>query len=240
MKTASIRRLSRRTSSFVRFFSLSQPVSLDSSIVAAFSFFPSLFSLLVQLRPLGRVAINAPLKEIGNPFVGDFRRRAYGRQSSHEHRHTPSRILHSICKGTFPHGHFSFSRGCTRCWRAAPHRREGEIAFTWNLESISRSRGRDTIGLFFRGNRSSTRFVRESTGDRCQPDRARNNGRRYSYRNLRMNREWSCGRFSAARAVPLFACSLRLWSVEKWWITFVRFAGQLKQLTRILCRADCL
>lgn len=123
--------------------------------------FPSGGSFLHPLSsgcsiPSVGVAINAPLKEIGNPFVGTFVVVAYERRSSHELRqiHTQLRILHSICKGTFPHGRFSFSRGCTPL-----QSRGGEIAFTWSLESISRSS--DTIGLFFRIRLQQWRWSRE-------------------------------------------------------------------------------
>ena len=56
--------------------------------------FLSAFSLVQLFHPLGGVTINAPLKEIGNPFVGDFRRRAYLHAvevptSSNTHTHTP-------------------------------------------------------------------------------------------------------------------------------------------------------
>ena len=84
--------------------------------------FPALFSFsLVQLfHPLGGVTINAPLKEIGNPFVGDFRRRAYLHAvevptsiDTHTYTHRPQDFAFHLQENALPQGRFSLSRGCT-------------------------------------------------------------------------------------------------------------------------------
>lgn len=96
------------------------------------------------------VAINAPLKEIGNPFVVRtfvvecLRTSKFPRGASTDtHIHTVGDFAFHLQGDVSPRPLFILPRVHSA---AAP--REGEIAFTWSLESISRSR--DTIDLFFR------------------------------------------------------------------------------------------
>lgn len=116
LKTASSRGLSRRISTPARF--------LLSETVGLVLFPPSPRSP----RPLDGVAINAPLKEIGNPFVGTFVAMLTNGEVPTSIGTVQDFAFH--LQGNVSPDWLSFSRGCTRCRRQAgerpPSRREGE------------------------------------------------------------------------------------------------------------------
>lgn len=114
------------------------------------------------------VAINAPLKEIGNPFVGTFVVVLTERRSSHELRQIQTHAhIHTHSWGfciPFARERFSTAAFHSPAGALLLQSGEGEIAFTWSLESISRSR--DTIGLFFRIRFQEWRWSREEIWER--------------------------------------------------------------------------